>query len=81
MVVTVGFAHNTVRGSVGVIARAKRGGAGTAGCGAVPGDGASVSGVARAREAGSVVGIVDVALSRYGNKVDTYKYTSISIKA
>ena len=57
VVVTVGFGHGAVRGRVGVRARALRGGAGTAGCGAVPGDGASVSGVARACTAGDEVRI------------------------
>ena len=67
VVVIVRFDHATVRGCVGVRARALRGGAGTAGRGAVPGDGASVSGVARACSASGVVGIRNVTRRRCGN--------------
>ena len=67
VVVIASFAHGAILRCVGVTARALSAGAGTAGCGAVPGDRASVSGVARAREAIGVVGMLNVALSHCRN--------------
>ena len=66
--IAISFCHDTVLGRVGVRARALSETAATAGCGAVPGDGASESGVARACSSGGVVGIRDIARSRCGNK-------------
>ena len=64
MVVIASFVHGAILRCVGVRSRALGAGAGTAGGDAVPGDRASVSGVARACEARSVVGILNVAWSR-----------------
>ena len=65
--ITAGFGHGAVPGCVGIRPRALRGGAGTTGRGAVPGDGASVSGVARACSAGGVVGIRNITRGRCRN--------------
>ena len=64
VVVAIAFGHGATRGCVGVRARALGAGAGTAECGTIPGDRASVSGVARACEARSVVGILNVTWRR-----------------